>query len=531
MITATNQFHEAIRQRNPRERILCLFSNPMYGEVPSLVSTVMAWTDEDISAQGVNITETLCADDELHIGETNSATISLTLINRDQLLTNYMVGLTGAYSNDCTVYMGVETLSRNVQPPQSALCYAYMGYTPFTVGTLIEGYSTAPYLRIEGEGAPLQPPFAVHSVFIDEDYTDTGAKITCIGANEGEVWACTWGYGSSWAQMGLFTWGELSSRTWGSFTGTFGGWPDLSLSPFMGKKLQRLALKHLSFARRGTTLIEYNMRGTASHFEYRSCGVFRFDRPRLLNAETIKLNSFDKLEKSDKKVYNFLEGLTYPITLGSLYTQLCAEVGLTPAETTFTNSTYSISAKPEWHEDITSNEVFRYIAELACSNVRMTRDGKLSLGWFTAQNYALPQTMLFSTEIYDFQVKRIDKLVVEFDRESTGTTAKGIEKVTLTVGTGNNAYYIRNNPLIMGTDAVVKKMMKAILSKLKSFAEYNPAIITAVSDWTVEAGDIIDIQAHGKNFSLPIFRQTITYGGIAVATYSNDGEENRKATD
>ena len=83
----------------------------------------------------------------------------------------------------------------------------------------------------------------------------------------------------------------------------------------------------------------------------------------------------------------------------------------------------------------------------------------------------------------------------------------------------------------MGTDAVVKKMMNAILSKLKSFAEYNPAIITAVSDWTVEAGDIIEIQAHGKNFSLPIFRQTITYGGIAVATYSNDGEENRKATD
>ena len=351
MITATNQFHEAIRQRNPRERILCLFSNPMNGEVPSLVSTMMAWTDEDISAQGVNITETLCADDELHIGETNSATISLTLINRDQLLTNYMVS--GAYSNDCTVYMGVETLSRNVQPPQSALCYAYMGYTPFTVGTLIEGYSTAPYLRIEGEGAPMQPPFAVHSVFIDEDYTGTGAKITCIGANEDEVWACTWNYGSSWAQMGLYTWGELSSQTWGSFNGTFGGWTVSFLSTFMSKKLQRLALKHLSFARRGTTLIEYNMRGTASHFEYRSCGIFRFDRPRLMNAETIKLNSFDKLEKSDKKVYNFLGGLTYPITLGSLYTQLCAEVGLTPAETTFTNSTYSISAKPEWHEDIT----------------------------------------------------------------------------------------------------------------------------------------------------------------------------------
>lgn len=529
MITATNQFHEAIRQRNPRERILCLFSNPMNGEVPSLVSTMMAWSDEDISAQGVNITETLCADDELHIGETNSATISLTLINRDQLLTNYMVS--GAYSNDCTVYMGVETLSRNVQPPQGALCYAYMGYTPFTIGTLIEGYSTTPYLRIEGEGAPMQPPFAVHSVFIDEDYTGTGAKITCIGANEDEVWACTWNYGSSWAQMGLYTWGELSSRTWGSLTGTFGGWTVSFLSTFMSKKLQRLALKHLSFARRGTTLIEYNMRGTASHFEYRSCGVFRFDRPRLMNAETIKLNSFDKLEKSDKKVYNFLEGLTYPITLGSLYTQLCAEVGLTPAETTFTNSTYSISAKPEWHEDITSNEVFRYIAEIACANVRMTRDGKISLGWFTAQDYSLPQTMLFSTEIYDFQVKRIDKLVVEFDRESADTTGNGIEKVTLTVGTGDNAYYIRNNPLIMGTDTVVKKMMNAILSKLKSFAEYNPAIITAVSDWTVEAGDIIDIQAHGKNFSLPIFRQTITYGGIAVATYSNDGEENRKATD
>ena len=331
--------------------------------------------------------------------------------------------------------------------------------------------------------------------------------------------------------MGLYTWGELSSQTWGSFNGTFGGWTVSFLSTFMGKKLQRLALKHLSFARRGTTLIEYNMRGTASHYEYRSCGVFRFDRPRLMNAETIKLNSFDKLEKSDKKVYNFLEGLTYPITLGSLYTQLCAEVGLTPAETTFTNSTYSISAKPEWYEGITSNEVFRYIAELACSNVRMTRDGKISLGWFAAQDYSLPQNMLFSTEIYDFQVKKIDKLVVEFDRESADTTSNGIEKVTLTVGTGNNTYYIRNNPLIMGTDTVVKKIMNAILSKLKSFAEYNPSIITAVSDWTVEAGDIIDIQAHGKNFSLPIFRQEITYGGIAVATYSNDGEENRKATD
>ena len=529
MITATNQFHEAIRQRNPRERIICLFSNPLYGEVPSLVSTMMAWTDEDISAQGVNITETLCASDELHVGETNSATINLTLVNRDQLLTNYLVS--GAYSNDCTVYMGVETLSRSVQVPQGALCYAYMGYTPFTSGTLIEGYSTAPYLRIEGEGAPMQPPFAVHSVFIDEDYTDSGAKITCIGANEGEVWACKRDYGSSWAQMGLFTWGELSSQTWGSFNGTFAGWEGLSLSTFMGKKLQRIALKHLSFARRGTTLIEYNMRGTASHYEYRSCGVFRFDRPRLLNAETIRLSSFDKLKKSDKKVYDFLEGLTYPITLGSLYSQLCTEVGLTPAETTFTNSTYSVSAKPEWHEDITSNEVFRDIAELACANVRMTRDGKISLGWFTSQDYTVPESMLFSTEIYDFGVKKINKLVVEFNCESTGTTSKGVEKVTLTVGTGDNAYYIRNNPLIMGTDTVVKKMMNAIFAKLKAFAVYNPATITAVSDWTVEAGDIINIQAHGKTFSVPIFRQTITCGGIAVATYENDGEETRKATD
>lgn len=527
MITATNQFHEAVQQRNPRERIICLFSNPLYGEVPSLVSTMMAWTDEDISSQGVNITETLCASDELHVGETNSATINLTLFNRDQLLTNYLVS--GAYTNDCTVYMGVETLSRNVHVPQDTLCYAYMGYTPFTSGTLIGGYSTSPYLRIDGEAAPMQPPFAVHSVFIDEDYTDSGAKITCIGANEGEVWACKWDYGSSWAQMGLFTWGELSSQTWGSFGGTFAGWEGLSLSTFMGKKLQRIALRHLSFARRGTTLIEYNMRGTASHYEYRSCGVFRFDRPRLLNAETITLSSFDKLEKSDKKVYDFLEGLTYPITLGSLYTQLCTEVGLTPAETTFTNSTYSVSAKPEWHEDITSNEVFRNIAELACSNIRMTRDGKITLGWFTSQDYTVQESMLFSTEIYDFDVKKIDKLVVEFDREST--TTKGTEKVTLTVGTGDNAYYIRNNPLIMGTDAVVKKMMAVIFTKLKAFDVYNPATITAVSDWTVEVGDIINVQAHRKTFSVPIFRQTITYGGIAVATYENDGEETRKATD
>ena len=116
-------------------------------------------------------------------------------------------------------------------------------------------------------------------------------------------------------------------------------------------------------------------------------------------------------------------------------------------------------------------------------------------------------------------------------RETASEARMSVAMVTLTVGTGDNAYYIRNNPLIMGTDTAVKNMMNVILSKLKSFAEYNPAIITSVSDWTVEAGDIIDIQAHGKNFSMPIFRQVITYGGIAVATYSNDGEENRKATD
>lgn len=67
-------------------------------------------------------------------------------------------------------------------------------------------------------------------------------------------------------------------------------------------------------------------------------------------------------------------------------------------------------------------------------------------------------------------------------------------------------------------------MAVPIFNRLSSFAAYSPITTRAVCDWTVQAGDVIAITVDGEDYSLPVFRQTITWNGAsAKVVYESTG--------
>ena len=521
MINASQQFHDAVFGRHPKERVLCLFSDPLYGEVPSLVSTLMAWTGEEIKASaGIKVMDSVNESEELTIGQCNAAVFETTLMNYGGLLTNYVSEF--SYNCDCNVMLGVQTERHESVSPDNALCFARVAYKGDEgSGVLVTGHAEQPYLRIEGFGSDIQPPFAVHSVFVDEDFDETGAKITCIGINRGEVWACRWAYGKTWNEVKSNTWDELSENTWQELFGTVSEWVGISLSTFMGYKLQRLAQAHRSFSRYSTNLYEFDMDGVITKWEYKSLGVFQVDRPKLINQKQIQVTGYDKMILFDEEVDDYLSSLSYPITIRSLYEGLCEYVGAEYTDAAFMNQGFTLSAAPDWGEGVTGRDVLSWIAELACCNARMNRAGQMRLAWFVDHtDFCINPSQIFSVNRSNYEVSVIDKLEVIVNREDGETE-------TITIGTGSNIYRIENNPLFIGTTKAITTAATAIYERLHSFSSFAPIEARCVCDWTVQSGDIISIMDGDQKFSLPIYAQTISWKGGARVVYENSGSNKR----
>lgn len=527
MISASEAFHAAVRSASPNERVLCLFSDPLYGEVPSLVSTMIAWTDEDIaSSSGIQVEESVNGENNLTIGQVMSSTFSTQVFNDDGLLTNF--NTIDNFNSDCAVYIGIEIESavEDISGIGDALCIAFVQYES-GAQIRVTGHATSPLLRIDGIAAAVQPTFPVSAIFIDEDYDLLGAKITCIGAELGDVWACYWKYGAIWQDLETLTWNALSPRIWSDFIGGVTRWEGISLSTFMAHKLRRLALSHRSFSRYGTNLYEFLTDGYISKWEYKPLGVFQVEKPRIRNQFIIGISAYDKIIKFDINVSDFLNVLDYPITLGQLFDSLCEHCGVREAglpASHFLNSEMLISQNPNLGDSINGREVLGYIAEIACCNARMSREGQVRLSWYSRYaNFIISPSETYSADIASYQVNPVTKLDIQVPQDEG-------DPITVSIGDGNNVYHLSDNPLLKNkTAAEIRAVITPIYNRIAGFSAFTPVSLSCICDWTVQAGDIITLENEDNTrVPVPIYIQKIMHKGVATVYYENSGDENRE---
>lgn len=264
-------------------------------------------------------------------------------------------------------------------------------------------------------------------------------------------------------------------------------------------------------------------------FEYMPFGYWVGERPEKVKSRLIQFTAYDAMKMLDIPAEEFILGLTFPVTLLELYTQLMRYAGI-PVFATFTpiNSEMTFERNPFDSTDYSCREILAMISEASGGHARIrysntTRCMVLSVSRFSAVNYTINRTGRFELSVSDFPAPSISKLEVYTSYSDMLTTA----------GTGSNTYVIADNPLLyIENDTEVagfQPYVDALYSELAAFPTYYPASVRAVGVPWLECGDIVKvIDDNGNALDFPIFAKTMTWNGSWTMELENSGGVTRQ---
>lgn len=248
-------------------------------------------------------------------------------------------------------------------------------------------------------------------------------------------------------------------------------------------------------------------------------GVYIFQTPEKTTGNVIYLTAFDMMQDLDQIADSWFNGLTWTngITLSSLFAALASQCGKSSiADQNMVNGSLTFTEAPFVSTNRTYRDILSWIAEVSCSIAKFNRDGYLILRWFSAaqisgstysKNVDVLGCGVFGLTISEYSVDAITGLSVN---------SVGLSSPVL-IGTNANAYTISGNPFIAdAVSADVTTKATPILTKLSSLGSYTPIVMTSFIDWSIEAGDIINVTYKGTTYQLPIFQQDIMWAGGRV---------------
>lgn len=188
----------------------------------------------------------------------------------------------------------------------------------------------------------------------------------------------------------------------------------------------------------------FTERGASALYEFAPLGTFIAQRPDIVRKKIIEVDANDQMLLFNQDMPSAEDlNITYPITLSALATAMCAYVGVQLKTNTWLNSGLSVAAEPEQFEAATMREVLGWIAEAGCANARFSRDGLLEFVWFNSVSKTYNEHNYSEFTPAWYETKAIDGLHIR----NADSTAE------YTVGTGDNAYMIQDNPFLRQSDA------------------------------------------------------------------------------
>lgn len=273
----------------------------------------------------------------------------------------------------------------------------------------------------------------------------------------------------------------------------------------------------------------------AANSTWRTCpmGVFVIEQPLKQKKQLVDAIGFDQMQKLSAicdtwwNSLNWSSGITLLQLINSMATNLGVKVSSNTASN-IVNGSVTFTEAPFDCDEVTYREVLEYIAEATGTNARFDRNGALDLRWFaTAQiggstitiNADTIGNQVFSVDVAQYQVPRIDLLKVKIAEDDIGTT----------VGSGTSQYTIIDNLFLTG-DTVAEITTKAtpIYNRLRSIDWFKPVQLRYIIDPSVEAGDIFYLVYESTTYAVPIFQHSMTWrGGYVVADMISDGDKVR----
>lgn len=305
----------------------------------------------------------------------------------------------------------------------------------------------------------------------------------------------------------------------------------------------------------GMTLL--NTDGALDNFQYGRCkvyldvydsansawlscpmGVYIIELPTKRKVQLINAVGFDQMTKLDAICDTWWNGLNWSggLTLLQIVNSMATQLGVSVSSNTasaIVNSSLTYTAAPFDCVEVTYREVLEVIAEATGTVARFDRNGALDLRYFelpTINGVAISidtdtvGNQCLALNVAEYNVSRIDLLRAKFAEGDIGVT----------VGSGTNEYVVTNNLFLNGANtAAITNKLTPIYNRLYYFiAQYTPVSGRFIWDWSIEAGDMVDIVNDGTIHTVPIFQQTMTWrGGYVVSDLICDGDKTRPVLD
>lgn len=485
----STQFHSAVLSGSPNCKALLAFGDDFFN-------------DYDIDSQsGLTFTDYFNPDEEVMIGGTPSSTLRVNIINDLGLLDSLK------WDVEFPAYLGVETVTEPYSNSYGGVLYAWVNS-----GAVVTVNATSPYVYCNGTALTDQPGDPVVGLWIYKNamyaiaedgtatkYTLSGSTWTkdnsyvqsafmenkfleLVGVSRSfdghylRDFTITTTTPETWGDVSTDTWDDLSTRTWGSFG-----------------NVQALVT------------------------EYVPLGYFKASRPKVLSSALVEIEAYDRMINLDVIADTWFNSIVFPKSINQLIEAFCTQYGITLDNALYSdplpNGSLTYASRFIKLENVTAREVLGYLAEVTGSVARFTRDGKLRFDWFKANTLSIP--WWFEQTVYSYNVARITGVIIRSSEDDAGQG----------YGTSVNPYVITDNIFLPGSidSATLQTVAQNIYGRLNGYAPFPPSTASITSDWSIESGDILTI----NGVSVPVYTQTVTYNGGALATIENTGEEVR----
>ena len=378
MYAASNAFHQAIAAGNE--------------QMPLLIFPHAVFTASDINVEtGITFNDYFNLEEDLSIGQALSNELQFSLFNDNGYLDDYEFG-------EFKALLGV-LISTSTYTQQGTISVSNGSNTYIA-------YSSSPYIKRNGTALSTQP---------------TGALANIIVYN---------GYVYCFQQSGSVV----------VYNDSNGSTASVTVPEFVRQKFKKTTM-YGAYYNTSNNVLSINVQGEQYNYEFVPLGNFIADRPNVPTVNEINFNCNDFMMKFEKDMPDDATlGITYPATIGTLFTKMCQHVGVSYLTNTFINSTATISKRPSEFDTATMRDVLKWIAEAAGGNAKFNRDGLLIIDWLRTTSQAYGPTGYKTFNPYWYETTKVTKLE---NRASDGSYDN-------TDGSGDETYLIQDNPLLRG---------------------------------------------------------------------------------
>ena len=294
--------------------------------------------------------------------------------------------------------------------------------------------------------------------------------------------------------------------------------------------------------------------GTPSVTYWVNIGYFTGERPKnITTVNVITFTAYDRMTKFDVLADQFVQNISYPITVQNIYNNLCTYVGMdkVSGDELPNIMSRSYASAPVEMTGYTCRDILAWIAEACGCYARINYAGKCQMVWFTDNtSHALTGDEEFNVESGDindgltwdeadtYKWNEFDNFTWDevcgyqemYSIDQIQVKQLGADvNINYPAFYGWNVYMIVDNPFLSVSNASdITNYIAPLYNRMNTFGGYMPLNIECIGCWLVEAGDVITADVGTNTLSLPVFARTLRWNGSVNDTYEATGNKDRK---